>query len=268
MIDTHTHVIGADHERYPLRPRNVSGEWYLEAPHTAEELLACMDEAGVAQAVLVQAVGAYTFDNDYAADAAAAHPGRFASACCIDPLAEDAVATLDHWIRERGMHGVRLFAIARDDQPGIADPRSFAVWERAADLGIPVIATIFASQLPDLREMLRRYPGVPVSLDHCGFVDPASPEPLFALADEPSLTCKVSSIVLESAGEEPETFVSALVARFGAERVMWGSDFSQTHDRPYTALVDLARRAFGALTDAEREQCFDATPRAVWRSLA
>ena len=49
MIDTHTHVIGADHQRYPLKPRNVSGEWYLEAPYTAEELLACMDEAAVAQ---------------------------------------------------------------------------------------------------------------------------------------------------------------------------------------------------------------------------
>ncbi len=36
MIDTHTHVIADDHVRYPLKPRKLSGEWYLEAPCTAE----------------------------------------------------------------------------------------------------------------------------------------------------------------------------------------------------------------------------------------
>ena len=71
MIDTHTHIVSDDFTRYPLEPRDLSGKWYLEAPHTAEQLTACMDEAGVAQAVLVQAVGAYSYENDYAADSAA-----------------------------------------------------------------------------------------------------------------------------------------------------------------------------------------------------
>ncbi len=268
MIDTHTHVIGADHTRYPLTPRNLSGEWYLEAPHTAEELLACMDEAGVLQAVVVQAVGAYTYDNDYAADSAVAHPKRLASACCIDPLAEGADKTLRYWTLDRGMHGVRLFAIARDESSWLVDPRTFPVWEQAADLGAHVIVTILARQLPELRTVLRRFPKVRVSLDHCGFADISAPEPLFALADEANLYCKVSSIVLEAAGAEPQPFVEALVARFGAERVMWGSDFSQTHDRSYPELVTLARRAFGSLSEAAQQQCFLETPRSLWRSLA
>ena len=116
--------------------------------------------------------------------------------------------------------------------------------------------------------MLRRYPDVRVSLDHCGFVDPTEPEPLFVLADESNLYCKVSSIVLDSAGPEPERFVAAIVARFGAERVMWGSDFSQTHDRSYSELVALARRAFGGLSRADHRQCFVGTPRSVWPALA
>ncbi len=267
MIDTHTHVVGADHERYPLEPRNLSGKWYLEAPHTAEELLACMDEAGVEQAVLVQAVGAYTYANDYAADSGLAHPERLASACCIDPLARGADETLRYWILDRGMHGVRLFAIARDASSWLTDPRTFPVWEQAADLGAHVIVTILVSQLPELRTVLRRFPNVCVSLDHCGFADASAPEPLFELADEANLYCKVSSIVLESAGPEPQRFVEALAARFGAERIMWGSDFSQTHDRSYPELVALARHAFGSLPDAARQQCFLETPRTLWRSL-
>ena len=260
-------MIGADHKRYPLKPRNLSGEWYLEAPHTAEELLACMDEAGVAQAVLVQAVGAYTYENDYAADSGVAHPERFASAGCIDPLAPDAAETLRYWIEDRGMHGVRLFAVAREEDSWLADPRIFPVWEQAAELGAHVIATVFARQFEELRTLLRRYPEVRVSLDHCGFPDVAQPEPLFALADEANLLCKVSSVVLDSAGGEPESFVEALVARFGAERVMWGSDFSQTHDRSYAELVALARCAFGGLSKAEQDQCFTGTARSLWPSL-
>lgn len=267
MIDTHTHVIGADKHRYPLNPRKLSGEWYLEAPHTAEELAACMDGAGVAQAVLVQAVGAYTYENDYAADSGALHPERFASACCVDALAADAVKTLRYWIAERGMHGVRLFALARDGASWLSDPRTFPLWEEAARLGAHVIVTVFASQLDELRSVLRRFSDVKVSLDHCGFPDPSHPEPLFALADEPNLLCKVTSLVLETAGAEPQRFVEALVGRFGAERVMWGSDFSQTHDRSYPELVALAKGGFGSLTTAQQEQCFVETPRSVWPSL-
>ncbi|MEM7413526.1 MAG: amidohydrolase family protein [Myxococcota bacterium] len=267
MIDTHTHVIAADHGRYPLDPRPLSGPWYLEAPHTAEELAACMDDAGVEQAVLVQAVGAYSYDNAYAADAAQSQPARFASACCIDATADAAVDTLRHWVRDRGMHGVRLFALAREAPSWLVDSRTFPLWEEAAALGIHVIVTIFPHQLGELRDVLRRFPEVRVSLDHCGFPEASAPEPLFALAAEANLLCKVSSVVLESAGEGAEAFVTTLVGRFGAERVMWGSDFCQTHDRPYRALVSLAERCFAGLTSSERERCFVSTPRSVWPSL-
>ena len=94
------------------------------------------------------------------------------------------------------------------------------------------------------------------------------PGPLFGMASEQNLYLKVSSLVLESAGERPESFVEALVGRFGAERVMWGSDFCQTHDRSYGELVTLAERAFGSLSARDRDQCLDATPRALWPSLA
>jgi len=269
LIDTHTHVVADDRDRYPLTPRNLSGEWYLEAPSTAEHLMHCMDEAGVSHAVLVQAVGAYSYDNAYAADSAAAYPERFASACCIDPAAADAVATLRRWILQRGMHGIRIFAVSGTSQ--LDDPRTFPVWREALELGVHVIVTILRHQLPSLERVLRRYPDLCVSLDHCGFPDPSrrepGPEPLFELAAEENLYCKVTSIVLDAMGEEAPAFVEQLVSRFGAERVMWGSDFSQTHDRSYPELVALARRAFSGLSEEQREQCFVGTPRSLWSSL-
>lgn len=275
MIDTHTHVVASDHERYPFTPRNLSGEWYKESPHTDAEFLTCMDAAGVEKAVLVQPIGAYSYDNSYTADSAAKTPERFASACCVDMEAGDPVRALDYWLVERGMEGVRLFALSAGGETWLDDEKTFPVWKRASELGAHIIVTIFAHQLPQLRSVLKRFPESRVSLDHCGFPTLASPafqaaEPLFEMAELGNLYCKVSSIVIDSAskgGADPYPFVERLVAAFGADHVMWGSDFCQTHDRNYDQLVALAKNAFSSLSPEDQAWCFAGTAKSLWPSL-
>lgn len=270
IVDTHTHIVSPDRERYPLTPRSLSGEWYLEAPCSADGLIERMRESGVDRAVLVQGVGAYSFDNRYAADSAAAHPEHFSSACCIDAESAAAIERLDYWIAERGMRGVRLFALSRE-RSWLAEPRTFPIWERAAKLGAHVIVTLFATQLPELREALERFPEIPVSLDHCAFPDPRAPEPLLELAAYPNLHLKVSTHVLDAgaaAHGDAAVLVEGLVDAFGADRIMWGSDFCQTHDRSYAELVALGRSAFAALPDEQRDACLGGTALRLWPSLA
>src|SRR5258707_15588320 len=106
-VDIHPHVIAADHTRYPLAP--VGGklsEWAAQRPVTGEQLLASMDDAGVAQAVLVQASTAHGHDNRYTADSAAAHPDRFAWVGSLDPLAPDAPDRLPYSAPQRGIAGL------------------------------------------------------------------------------------------------------------------------------------------------------------------
>src|SRR5215468_9394675 len=158
VIDTHVHVIAEDEDLYPLSPLPLSGPWYREAPCSAEALLPQMNAAGVARAMLVQPLGAYSYDNRYAADSAARHPRRFLGVCCVDPDGADPVGALEHWVRERGMRGIRLFALARDDPSWLAEPRTFLLWERAAELGARVVVTIFDHQIPQLVTVLRRFP--------------------------------------------------------------------------------------------------------------
>ena len=273
IVDSHVHVVAEDESRYPLSPRPLSGKWYREAPCSAERLLRLMDESGVDRAVLIQPLGAYSFDNRYAADRAADHPGRFAAACCVDPDGEEPVADLRYWVQERGMHGVRLFALSPADRGDswLAAPRTFPLWEQAAELGAHVIVTIFAHQLPELRRMLERFPDVAVSLDHCAFPDIRAPKPLLALAELPNLHLKVSTHVLDAAQAaegSPRPFIRRLVERFGADRIVWGSDFSQTHDRSYAELVALGRSAFGALDAAEQAACLGETALRLWPALA
>ncbi|MDQ7910135.1 hypothetical protein RB614_37135 [Phytohabitans sp. ZYX-F-186] len=51
-------------------------------------------------------------------------------------------------------------------------------------------------------------------------------------------------------GGDPAKLVEWLVARFGARRVLWGSDITQTR-LPYPEMVELARASVRTLPDAE-----------------
>jgi predicted TIM-barrel fold metal-dependent hydrolase len=264
IVDTHVHVIASDQQRYPLRPSGFGTKWYAEQPVTAEQFAAAMDGAGVERAVLVQAMGAYSYDNAYVTDAARSRPDRFVSVVIVDPSQPDAGATLRRWVDGGGVRGVRLFSIGAP----IDDAGARVVWDAAADLALPVVVAVLADQLPRVDALLDRYPQVTVALDHCGFADFGGDAPdLFDLARHPNLYLKLSSIVLEST-PDPRLVVARLVAAFGAGRMMWGSDFPQTHDRSYPELLALARDACATLPDHDRHLVLGGTALHVWPELA
>jgi predicted TIM-barrel fold metal-dependent hydrolase len=261
IVDTHVHVVSTDLGRYPLTPGGLPGGWYRERPVSAEQFLAEMGAAGVDRAVLVQAVGAYSFDNAYVADAARSDPLHFRGACALDARDPGAAEHLRGLVREQGIGSVRVFALARAGESWLARPEAAGVWQTALELGIPAIATVFEHQLSDLAQVLARLPGLRVALDHCGFPDLRARDwerrgPLLALARLPNLALKVSSHLLHDAqasGREPAQLVAQLCERFGAERLMWGSDYPQTAG-PYAELVELGRTAFAALRPEARER--------------
>lgn len=286
LVDSHTHVVASDQARYPLTPlgldQGVGAErkqaaWFHDVPASTEKLLGLMDEAGVGAALLVQGVGAYSYDNSYAADAARAHPERLASVVCIDPTAAAAPETLRHWVRERGARGVRLFTVTNPESTWLDEPRGAALWEEAQALGIPVVVTILSRQIPKLANALRRFPEIPVALDHCGFPDLRGGPPyeraatLLDLAAFANLRLKVTTHVLRLAEKDesgPAAFVEHLAKHFGADRLLWGSDYSQTHDRSYADMVALARRASAGLGDAGQARFLGGTALALWPELA
>ncbi|MEX1007029.1 MAG: amidohydrolase family protein [Acidimicrobiia bacterium] len=279
IVDTHTHVIGLDEARYPLRPSGVGSQWFRDAPCTAEELATLTAEAGVDAAVLVQAFGAYTFDNSYVVDAAAARPDRFVSIAIVDPEDPLSPARLQELAREPRFTGVRLFSISALERPQptwLDDPVTFAVWEACADLGLRVVVACLPEHLPRLERVLRHFPEQPVVLDHCGFValDGGPPYPeageLFRLSPHANLHCKITSHLLEAAEQYggASGIVDRLVAEFGTERLVWGSDFPQTHDRPYTDLVALARRACANLSERDRDLVLGGTALHLWPELS
>ena len=267
VVDTHTHVVSDDEDTYPLHPRDGTGPWYREDPCSVERLLSLMDESGVDRVVLVQGMTAYGTDNRYTHDSARRFPERCTSVAGLDLRGPEPAAELRRLVESEGMRGLRWVSLF--DGQSLEEPAS--VWRVAVDLRIPVVVTILADALPVLADALPRLPPIPLALDHCGFADFSHgvPDEVAALVPFPNLHLKVSSNVLESAEPHGDIreLVSEVAARFGARRLMWGSDYSQTHDRPYPELVARQRQAASGLADDDRAWYLGGTALELWPEL-
>jgi predicted TIM-barrel fold metal-dependent hydrolase len=226
----------------------------------------------------VQASTCYGHDNSYVADAVGAHPGRFTGVFSCDILAPDARETMARWMA-RGLTGLRLFTTG-STMPGQAgwldDPRTFPAWRKAEDDGLPVCLQMTADGIPQLENVLRRFPGVRVVLDHLArpVQDDGPPyraaDSLWRLAGYPGVYVKVTerNFVGATAGRAtPETFFGRLVSEFGASRIAWGSNFPAS-ERSLPELVALAQGALAFLSETEREWIFSRTAQSLYPALA
>jgi len=195
-----------------------------------------MDAAGVRKAAVVQSSTTYGYDNSLVADAVAAFPDRLTGVCSIDMLAPDAVETLRMWMA-RGCTGLRLFTTA-STMPGQAgwlnDPATFPIWALVSEARMPICIQARIEGLGMLRDMMDRFPDVPIVLDHLGHPDLSdgppyeAASPAFAMASYEQLVVKLTPYNLKCAREgkaTPETFYPMLVETFGAGRIAWGSNY-------------------------------------------
>jgi len=256
-LDIHPHVISPDIDAYPLAP--VGGKrsvWSADKVSlTPDQLVAAMDEAGIAKAALVHSSTTYGFDNSLVADAVAAFPGRFTGICSVDVMALDAVATLRHWM-DRGCTGLRLFTTGTtnwDQAQWLNDPATFPVWEFASDARLPIALQVRCEGLEMVRDLMDRFPDVLVVLDHLAHPDLtagppyAAADPAFALASYDQLVVKLTPVVLRRARDgkaTPESFLPRLFDAFGAARIAWGSNYPAS---PGT-LTDLLADTLAALS--------------------
>ena len=279
VIDIHPHVISADVNRYPRAP--IGGHqsaWSQERPVGVEQLIAEQDRAGIRKAALVQASTCYGHDNSYVADAAAAHPNRFTGVFSCDILAADACDTMAHWMA-RGLTGLRLFTTG-STMPGQAgwldDPRSFPAWRKAEESGLPVCLQMTADGIPQIENILRRFPGVRVVLDHLARpVQEDGPpykaaDSLWRLATFPGVYLKVTERNFLGATKgkaTAETFFGRLVSDFGASRIAWGSNFPAS-ERSLPELLALAQDTLGFLPETDRQWIFWRTAQTLYPALA
>lgn len=279
MIDTHAHLVTGDTQAYPPSPPSGAlNPGDLDDPMTVERLIGEMDAAGVDRAVLVQRGSIYGFDSSYVCDSAVRYPERLAAVCSIDATAADCAASVRHWVTERGAAGVRLMELVKgSDISWLDSPLAREAWRAAAELDVPVCVHFFpwnrTEGLTRLDAIVRDIPDLTVVIDHFAAIKSDAGPPdhgvdalLEMVAKHDGVTIKFTTIPLgrlDEAGVDYRPVVARVKDLFGAERMMWGSDVTQSPGT-YEHMTVLGRRAVEQMSAAEQEQILAGTARRIY----
>jgi L-fuconolactonase len=279
IIDIHPHIISTDTVRYPIAPQHGHrSNWSATRPVTFEQLVAEMDEAGVAKAAIVHSSTTYGHNNGYVADCVAQQPHRFTGVYSFDLLAADRLQTFDHWLA-RGMGGIRLFtggATRQGDGSWLVNPDTFPVWERCAELGMTMAVQTTPDGLAMVAELAQRFPSVKIALDHCARPDLEGGPPyagcaaLFDLARFDNVYMKITPRtfdVAQAASGGAEAFFPRLVEVFGADHLAFGSNYPASQG-PLKKLIAQGQQCFAALSDEERAWVWGRTAKVLYPTLA
>ncbi len=204
---------------------------------TAEELLAEMDEAGVAAGVIHPPASWDPTSGALAIEAAKKYPDRFAIMGQFPPENPDNVKLIPGWRNQPGMMGLR-WALLYGGQPEmVKDGRLDWIWAAAEKAGVPVSlqAGVF---LPKFRWIAETHPRLRLIIDHCGR-DPflrdeaatAGLDELLALARLPNVAVKATGAPAYSTRPYPFRNIQDMLHRifdaFGPKRMFWGTDITR-----------------------------------------
>jgi len=231
IVDSQVHVWPAH------RPDRPLGHGGLDrAPFAYDELIAAMDRARVARAILVPP--SFEGDrNDYALEAARKYPNRFAVMGRVALAGGGGRHALSGWKNQPGMLGVRLTFHRDDDRPWLTDGTADWFWDEAEANDVPVMVHA-PERLPVIAAIAARHPTLRIIVDHMGFAREtmddaaaAGADRMSALAAHANVHVKVSALPCYSTAPYPfanlHQPLRRVIAAFGSRRCFWGSDITR-----------------------------------------
>ncbi|HVR78720.1 MAG TPA: amidohydrolase family protein [Acidimicrobiia bacterium] len=264
VIDAHQHFWDPEAADYPW----MNGAYLaLRRAYGPSHLAPLLENNGVTATIVVQARQDLDETNSLL-DLAGTTPWVAGVVGWVDLTSPDVAETIAR-VRD-GDNGDRLVGIRHlvHDEP---DPEWLLRDEVLGGLGVVAEAGLVydllvrARELPAATEVARRLPGLRLVLDHLAkpSISTQQIEPwasaIGEIAGLPNVTCKVSGLVTEaewSAWSQADLmpYVAMAVELFGADRLMWGSDwpvctlaagYSEVYDVTTEILSDLVGDELG-----------------------
>ncbi len=216
-------------------------------------------------------------DTDWLLDLAAAEPLVLAVVGWADLKAPDAPARIAALARHPKLRGLRPMLQNLDDDAWIASPDLNPALDAMVAHGLSLDALVLTRHLPSLLDLARRRPDLAIVIDHgakppiaTGDGAEAWAAGINALAALPHVFCKLSGLLTEASPEQPTEalapYVRRLVAAFGSERLMWGSDWPVLDlAGDYGGWLMLAKTLSGLTDPADLAALFGGTCRRFYR---
>jgi L-fuconolactonase len=253
-----------------------AAEPVLFRDYEPDDLKPLLDAAGVDGVIVVQAATTLA-ETLFTLGLAQRHPWIVAVVGWIDPrspsLAEE-LAALAVNPRFRGVRPIR------NDNASIAwmlDARHERCWHLLAEQGLVLEFLVQnPDEVPLLTHFAARHPGLDIVLDHCAKPDIAGGrlEPwasdIAALARHPNVSCKFSALP-NSAPPGAGTgtlrpYSDLLLASFGAERLIWASDWPPLlRAADYASWRRMSLELLAGLSEGERAAVLGGNAARIYR---
>ncbi|MBR0552799.1 amidohydrolase family protein [Stakelama marina] len=243
MIDAHVHVWQLGRNGCTWPDASLPG---IHRDFAVDDALAEARANGIDDILLVQSQEAAA-DTEWLLDQAAGHHMVAGVVGWTDIGDAHAVESL---AAENALRGLR--PMVQDREADWYDrPELDAGFAAMASRGIVLDALVRPQHLASLERLARRHPQLRIVIDHGAKPDPAGDlaawnEAMRSIARCPNVACKLSGLLTELAPGQPGEAVAPVFTllwdAFGADRLIWGSDWPVlTLAGTYAGWLDQAR---------------------------
>ena len=185
----------------------------------------------------------------------------------IDMAQTDAPAMLHDLAQHPLLRGIRPMLQDIADVDWVLQPRLVPVLRAVMELDLSFDLLVRPVHLKSALELLTRHPDLRSVVDHAGKLDIANSmwqpwaDDIRRIARETSACCKLSGLATEArAGWKPDDlrrYADHVLECFGAERILWGSDWPvMLLNADYSNWLAAAKRFMESQSAAERSAIF------------
>jgi L-fuconolactonase len=276
-IDAHQHYWDPRRGDYGWMPPD---DPVLTRVYGPADLAPDLAAAGIERTVLVQAAPTVA-ETDYLLELAESTPSVAAVVGWIDFEDRAQLGQIERWRRHPKFAGLRPMIQDIPDTSWMLRDEVQWAYAALADLDLTFDALGFSRHLPNFLQVMQRHPGLRVVIDHAmkpRIRDHGSAEREFAawaegmkrLAGETGAFCKLSGLVTEAKADwrddDLAPYVTTVLEAFGADRVMWGSDWPVCRLRcDYAHRHTSAQSLCAGLSETDRAAIFGGTAARFYR---
>lgn len=267
-VDAHLHCFaGADDPRFP---------YHAHAPYrpaeaaTPEQLLACMDGAGVDYAIVVHPEP-YQDDHRYLEHCLAVGAGRLKGTILLFADQPESLERLPELASRLDVVAARVHAYAPDRMPPFGAPELTRLWRLATDAGLAMQLHFEPRYAPGFEPLIREFSETPVIIDHLGRPfqgTPAEHEVVVRWSRFPNTFMKLSAI--PDNRTYPHRDIRPVIRRltevYGPDRMLYGGGFgADATPDSYAAAFERGRSFLDHLAPADQDKILGGTAAKLFR---
>jgi L-fuconolactonase len=260
IVDSHQHFWQVDRGDYHwMDPAAVPA---LRRDYLPDDLQPLLRRAGVDHTILVQAAQT-TAETDFLLDLADRTDFVAGVVGWLDMEADDFERRLAAWRKNPKFRGIRPMLQDLADDAWILRPKVLRNLAHLAEQRFPFEFLTYTRHLPHVLAALDMVPGLHAVVDHLSKppIAVGALEPWAGLiarvAEHNNVSCKISGMITEAdhgrwSPADLQPYVDHVFARFGVDRVMFGSDWPVCLlAGGYGEVVNAVRTVLGPRLDAE-----------------